>query len=83
MPESALIIETCPECEQDLEHCHGTAIVHWDGSGDCTDDPGCRLAVEQHVFVISCGEVECPCGSPLAEAAHPGAGWPGEHAAAS
>jgi hypothetical protein len=52
--------------------------VHCDGAGDCTEDAGCRLGVEQHLFSISCSEVDCPCGAPL-----PGAGWPAAHAAAS
>jgi hypothetical protein len=77
-PEPALTIEACAECDQDLEHCHGTVIVHFDGSGDCADDPGCRLAAEQHLFVVSCGEVKCHCGVLLPEP-----GWPGEQAAAS
>jgi hypothetical protein len=82
MPQSAPIAETiaatCVECEQDLEHCHAAAIVHFDGSGDCTENPDCRLAVDEHLFVVSCSEVECSCDAP-----QPGAGWPGEQAAAS
>ena len=78
MSEPALVIEVCAECEQDLEHCHGTAIMHFDGSPDCAEDPGCHLAAEQHLFVISCGEVECSCGDP-----QPGAHWPAGQAAAS
>ena len=54
----------CPECAQDLEHCHGTAITHFDGTGDCTDDPDCRLAAEQHSGTISCSEVGMPLRSP-------------------
>jgi hypothetical protein len=76
--EPALIIKVCAECEQDLEHCHGTAIVHSDGSAECAEDPGCRMAADQHLFVITCGEVECGCADP-----RPGAGWPAEQAAAS
>jgi hypothetical protein len=74
MPQPALIVETCAECEQDLEHCHGTAIAHFDGSGECSEDPDCRLAVELHLFVVSCGEVDCACSVPSLS---------GEHAAAS
>jgi hypothetical protein len=63
MPESAVIIEACVECRQDLEHCHGTAILHVDGAADCSDDPDCRLAAELHLFVMSCAEVDCGCGA--------------------
>jgi hypothetical protein len=61
MPVSAVIIEACAECRQDLEHCHGTAILHVDGAADCSDEPDCRLDAELHRFVISCAEVECYC----------------------
>ena len=61
MPESAVIIEVCAECQQDLEHCHGTAIVHLDGAADCSDDLDCRLAAELHGFVISCAEADGCC----------------------
>ena len=62
MPEPAVISGTCPECRQDLEHCHGTAIEHCDGSADCSDDPNCQLPGELHLFLISCAEVGCDCG---------------------
>jgi len=61
MPESAVIIDVCAECEQDLEHCHGTAIVHPDGAADCSDGPDCRLTAELHLFVISCAEMDGCC----------------------
>ena len=72
-PEPAVTVDVCIECEQDLEHCHGTAIVHFDGSADCAEDSGCYLAADQHLFVISCDEVECRCAGP-----QPAAGWPAE-----
>ena len=62
MPEPAMISGTCPECRQDLEHCHGTAIEHCDGSADCSDDPDCQLPGEVHLYLIPCAEVGCDCG---------------------
>lgn len=62
MPEPAMSSGTCPECRQDLEHCHGTAIEHCDGSADCSDDPDCQLPGELHLFLISCADVGCDCG---------------------
>ncbi len=61
MPESAVIINVCAGCEQDLEHCHGTAILHPYGDADCTGDPDCRLAADLHQFVIACHEADCGC----------------------
>jgi hypothetical protein len=83
MPEPSLIIEACAECRQDLEHCHGAAILHWDARGDCADDPACLLAPEQHQFVISCCEAECDCEAGPQGADWEQASWPPEHAAAS
>ena len=43
-------VSTCNACEAALEHCHGVAIVHVDGSHECSDDPDCRLGIEAHLF---------------------------------
>jgi hypothetical protein len=43
-------ITICRECDDDLEHCHGTAIMHADFSYDCSEDPDCRVPVELHLF---------------------------------
>jgi hypothetical protein len=43
-------ISICTQCDEHLEHCHGTAIIHFDGSYDCSDDPECRLSIESHRF---------------------------------
>jgi hypothetical protein len=44
-------IEVCIECEEDLEHCHGTAIIQLDGSHECSEDPDCHLAIELHLWL--------------------------------
>jgi hypothetical protein len=61
MPEPAQLSEICPDCRGDLEHCHGTAIMHIDGLADCSDNPGCPLPAALHLFVISCAEADCDC----------------------
>jgi hypothetical protein len=43
-------LEVCTDCAEDLEHCHGTAIVQEDGSHECSEDPDCRLAIELHLW---------------------------------
>jgi hypothetical protein len=70
MHEPLLITETCGECEQDLEHCHGTAIVHCDACAECAEDPDCHLVADQHLFAIACQETACACSAPQA-----GADW--------
>ncbi|MFY9783852.1 MAG: hypothetical protein WAK12_10025 [Acidimicrobiales bacterium] len=42
---------TCISCEEDLQHCHGTAIVMDDATHVCSDDPDCTLSVDEHRFV--------------------------------
>jgi hypothetical protein len=41
----------CIWCENDLQHCHGTALVDVDGAHVCSDDPDCILDVDEHWFV--------------------------------
>ncbi|MGD0853712.1 MAG: hypothetical protein ABSA07_10210 [Acidimicrobiales bacterium] len=38
-------------CDEDLQHCHGTAIVIDEFSHVCSDDPDCTLGVDEHWFV--------------------------------
>ena len=51
----------CPDCAEraaDLEHCHGVAIVHADGTCTCTDDGACTI-VELHSLVARCTDEAC------------------------
>jgi hypothetical protein len=41
----------CATCDDNLMHCHGTAIVMDNGSHVCSDDPDCRLNIDEHWFV--------------------------------
>ncbi len=53
----------CLDCDADLEHCHGTALLFSDGSYDCSDDPDCRHAVALHLFVsLEEDEADRPSG---------------------
>jgi hypothetical protein len=54
-------LQVCFECEHELEHCHGTAIVHVSRSFECTESPDCPLPAELHIFVFGCEEDSC-CG---------------------
>jgi hypothetical protein len=40
----------CTYCDDDLEHCHGVAIVA-DFTSVCSDDPNCEVSMELHQFV--------------------------------
>ncbi len=57
-------VTDCMRCERDLDHCHGTLVVHVDGGSDCTE-PGCDdLDGVRHTLVVDCGSVlahGCTC----------------------
>jgi hypothetical protein len=46
-------LEICTDCAQELEHCHGVAIVQEDGSHECSDDPDCQLTIELHLWIAN------------------------------
>jgi hypothetical protein len=41
----------CTMCDDDLTHCHGTALVMDNGAHVCSDDPDCTLSIDAHWFV--------------------------------
>jgi hypothetical protein len=43
----------CLECDEDLEHCHGVAIIVSEGIYECSDDPDCQLGIELHFFMAA------------------------------
>lgn len=47
-------------CGRDVRHCHGTHVVHLDGTEECTE-PGCDVPGEGHVHLVTCLVVEPPC----------------------
>jgi hypothetical protein len=62
---------SCPDCGRDLDHCHGTLVLHRDRTAECTDT-NCELAdLLRHAFIIDCTAV--PGGCCMAERA---AGFP-------
>lgn len=52
---------TCRDCAADLEHCHGVAIRHPDGTPDCTEDTPCGLPANAHWASMDCVEIRCDC----------------------
>ena len=54
-------MSSCPDCGLELDHCHGTLVVHRDRSMDCTD-PGCVLPeLLRHDLIIDCMAVIGGC----------------------
>ncbi len=51
----------CRDCIDGFEHCHGTYVLHDDGTWECTE-PGCvGGGAVLHLWVVSCVEVGAQC----------------------
>lgn len=54
----------CTKCVGELDHCHGTLVVHLDGLVDCTDAGCADVDQLRHALVIDCDAViGCPCAA--------------------
>lgn len=53
----------CADCEAELDHCHGTLIVHQEGVRECTDFDCFVFDTARHALVIDCTSlnVDCEC----------------------
>jgi hypothetical protein len=51
LPLHSLSHIVCTFCDEDLAHCHGTALVSIDESYVCSEDPECTLRIDEHWFV--------------------------------
>ncbi|HEX3788474.1 MAG TPA: hypothetical protein VHW44_11480 [Pseudonocardiaceae bacterium] len=52
---------SCPECVRELDHCHGTLLIHLDDQVECTDGDCTDLDQVRHVLVVSCDLVVGGC----------------------
>ena len=44
----------CSECGLEVDHCHGTLVVHDDNTVDCTE-AACELPdLLRHAFIVDC-----------------------------
>jgi hypothetical protein len=54
-------MSSCSDCRSGVDHCHGTLVMHADGTVDCTD-AACELGdLIRHAFVIDCAAVLGGC----------------------
>jgi hypothetical protein len=51
MPLEQSTMITCAECDDQLQHCHGTAIMLEGATHVCSDDPECTLDLAEHWFI--------------------------------
>lgn len=52
---------TCPGCTSELDHCHGTLVLHGSGAVECTEPSCAELVLVRHVLVVECHEMSCRC----------------------
>ncbi len=57
----------CADCEAEMDHCHGTLIVHQEGVHECTEQGCFVLDTTRHDMVVDCAgiAVDCDCASAL------------------
>jgi hypothetical protein len=51
----------CTDCRRNLDHCHGTLVVHDDGTLECTDDTCALREPSRHALIIDCETVAGGC----------------------
>jgi len=53
----------CPSCARDLDHCHGTLVLHVDALVECTEPDCTDTDLVRHSLTVRCDEVdgECVC----------------------
>lgn len=55
----------CVACGGDLDHCHGTLVVHAQGNTECTD-PGCDDVDQlRHDLLVDCAALTTGCCEPV------------------
>jgi hypothetical protein len=52
-----------PACcaEPDVTHCHGTLVLHADGTVECDEQDACGADEAQHELWVTCDELRCGC----------------------
>ncbi len=54
-------MSSCQDCGLEIDHCHGTLVVHSDRTVDCTD-AACELPdLLRHPLIIDCATVLGGC----------------------
>jgi hypothetical protein len=51
----------CASCITDLDHCHGTLVVHPDGLVECTEIACFDVDSARHPLIIDCEVVDGGC----------------------
>jgi hypothetical protein len=54
-------MSSCSDCGLEVDHCHGTLVVHDDRTVDCTDAACERPDLLRHAFIVDCFAVLGGC----------------------
>ncbi|UYP19522.1 hypothetical protein OED52_02850 [Rhodococcus sp. Z13] len=52
---------TCSHCNQDIDHCHGTLVLHAVTPAQCTEPDCTDLDLVRHTLVLDCTEIDGGC----------------------
>jgi hypothetical protein len=63
-----LTMTRCRWCNDDLEHCHESLVVHAIGEMHCMG-ASCTTPPELHHMVVDCGDFGCTCAQTAAATA--------------
>jgi hypothetical protein len=54
-------VDRCHDCAAEVDHCHGTLVLHADGSAACDEAAHCEAREDLHEWWIPCTELRCGC----------------------
>lgn len=55
------MITECPLCSRGIEHCHGSLVVHGDGTAECTEFSCEDHQIDNHELVLECFRLANGC----------------------
>jgi hypothetical protein len=55
------MVTECVLCSRGIEHCHGSLVVHSDGTAECTAITCEDLHVDMHELVLECFQLAGGC----------------------
>jgi hypothetical protein len=60
MITAELTVVRCRWCNDELEHCHDSLIVHHLGAAECMNAL-CVVPTEAHHIAVDCSDIGCTC----------------------
>ena len=54
-------VSSCLPCDGGHRHCHGTLVLHADGSAHCDEAERCEGREDLHDWWIPCTDLGCGC----------------------